>query len=100
MQLARLQCPGCALAILRNHVGHELLEAAHELRACALGCSGAERRVRGVLNDELGELSCRQSERALNYQQSRFETADTRTGGVQIAVYYNSGRFGDDFGGT
>jgi hypothetical protein len=85
------------LSILRDHGAHQTFEEAYELRPCAFGRSGAERRVGDVLNDELGELSRRLAELAFDDPQRGLETTDTGTCGVKVAVDHDTRRLCDYF---
>src|SRR6266702_5409175 len=93
----RLQGLDRSLAILEHHVCHQAFKAVHELRSCALGCSGAEGWVGSVLNDELRELPGCLTKGVRGDPQRSLETADPRAGGVEVAVDYDSRSFGDDF---
>lgn len=65
---------------------HEPFELPNKFRTRSLDRAGAERWVRIILNDKLGEFGGFLSERLLSDQKGGLESSDTGTRGVEVAI--------------
>jgi hypothetical protein len=87
-----------AFSLMSDHFVHEVFEAGDKRFWGIVDRSGAERRMRVVLDDEFGKFTGRPPERLRRDEQCRFETSYAGAGGKEIAIHHHANAARDSFG--